>query len=300
MSDSADRSKLIAGIEACRPGSADLELSDLSFVAQAINNDEEAERLYAQVQQSDTALAKAFREVTAPEGLQERLLAGLAAEETPAAESPQGNVCVEHPSERAEEAVVPAAPAKRATTKWTSRQAVGFGAAAACILVAVTLAVNYFGQEEPLSADEVAAIVADLHAQDAEDWKDDLSAAPVARPVTKQLKRSLNPTQWRMTTVLGDQQAVAYRYSSPRRARATLYVFNANTKITALPSAPPMVPQLKSGTTVGAWTASGLVYVLVVDGTKEQYQGFLRSTSIVMLTRPPAAGPHILPIPHHG
>jgi hypothetical protein len=96
---------------------------------------------------------------------------------------------------------------------------------------------------------------------------------------------------WTNAEVLGDDAAVAYRYTRARGTRATLLVFQPATIDPNLPLAPPLNPSQSSGVTVGAWTSNGLVYALVVDGGVQQYQGFLRSSSIAMRWKPTATGP---------
>ncbi len=133
---SIDRHTL-EGIEACRPGSDDLQSADLTDVAQSVESDPEIHAVYARAQRWDTAVSRAMHEVSLPEGLADRLLSRLAAGDAAAVAVAAG---VEGPAVHADAVSLPRKSV--ATQPFLTRRGLLSiaGATAATVVVAVGLA----------------------------------------------------------------------------------------------------------------------------------------------------------------
>ena len=283
MSHSPDMSKLLLGIEACRPGSDDIDApqfaEELGDAARAIASDEQAELLYTRIQQSDTAVAKAFHDVDVPTRLQDRLLAALEADagSEDSVATDEGDGAAERPSPKSVATPASLSPLIGSPTL------IG-GALAASVLVASVIGYRLWNQPSAAGLDEVVASATQLHSEVTTDQLTSVGGAlPDERPASDRMRRDLNSVGWAKVAGLGDESAVAYRYRQQRGGEATLMVFRPKTIDANLPLAPPLNPAHSSGVTVGVWTSGGLVYALVVDGGVQQYQGFIRSSSVASL-----------------
>ena len=69
--------KLHEMIDACRPGSEDIDLAEMSPLADQIAADSELRNRYQRTQRLDARLVRAIDDVEVPAGLRERILAGL-------------------------------------------------------------------------------------------------------------------------------------------------------------------------------------------------------------------------------
>ena len=267
MTDSGDNTNVYHGIESCRPGSDDLQLPEMSHVANAIAADPALEECYHDVQEWDTNVAAAFRDVPAPEGLQERLLAALAEQRLDVDEKPEP-------------------PAKTVSRRDDSSRRLWIGGAlAASLLIALGVSATVWNWSTPVAVETWVATVTELHGSLPDAWKT-AEAAPSDRPSFARLQRDVSVLGWMPIKSKFDSSAVAYRLEHPRGATATLFVFRPAAIDPNLPLAPPAEPsQRNSRLTTGVWTSDGLVYALVVDGGREQYQGFLRSNSVAALLR---------------
>ena len=65
-------------IDACRPGSNDLDQPEMADVARLLEKDARVRQLYLSVQRNDESLAAAFRDVSVPAGFEGRILAAMA------------------------------------------------------------------------------------------------------------------------------------------------------------------------------------------------------------------------------
>ena len=255
MTTSGDNTNVFEGIDACRPGSDDIHLPELSHVAEAIAADEELKDSYSSVQRSDSAMAEAFHDVGTPPGLQDRLLAALA-EEKPEAKSSEKSL--------------------------VSRRTLVGGALAASLLLALGVGLSIWSQPSPATLEAWVAAADVLQGElNAGVWED-MESAPVERPATNQLHRQVNFANWKPVKHQFDRNAVAYRLVRGG-ANATLFVFQPETIDSSLPLAPTIVPAKKSSqSATGVWTSNDLVYVLVVD-RPGKYEDFLNGGAIAKI-----------------
>lgn len=76
--------RILEGIEACRPGSDDLQSAELADIAREVESDPQALAAYKAVQDWDAAVSAAVEQVAVPSGLAERIVDRLKAAETAA------------------------------------------------------------------------------------------------------------------------------------------------------------------------------------------------------------------------
>jgi hypothetical protein len=262
-------------MEACRPGSDDLEDPALASLAGALAADPELAELFERLGRVDSSLAEAFGDVPLPEGLADRITARLAAanngqKAAVAGPKPQG-LPAEEP--RAQ----PTRPRSRLRRRWVVAGAV-VAAVAASVIVAILLP-----SEQPPNLDP-GSIVEEAR----EFFLDDRDATaqlfsegkpPDAYPTDPDFdQRQFPQIRWRAIHGFLGRKGVAYDLRDPR-TRATLYVVSCPTAIPRLPNAVPRTPiSTTGGRAVSAWQRGGLLYVLVIDDSRF-YRSFLPSTT---------------------
>ncbi|HUT95614.1 MAG TPA: hypothetical protein VMY37_39525 [Thermoguttaceae bacterium] len=255
-------------IEACRPASDDLQDPVLAPLAEQLAANPELADLFERLQHLDASLAEAFRDVSVPEGLEDRVTTRLAAvrngrkaatEDLPASESGAGEPVAEA-----------AKPRRRFSRRWLLA-----GGAVAAVAASLVLAIVVPDRVPVLDRDEVLkAAKADFENWIAQGQLPGKSEPPADYP----LSRDINVRQalWRPIDGFLGCQGVAYDLSLGRRGapRATLYVVRAT--VPGLDNAPPSKPSSETGGwSVGAWQTDELLYVLVVQGGRRAYQRFL-------------------------
>ena len=265
MSAAGDKSNILEALEACRADSDDLQLPEMSHLAETLGDDDELRQRLADVQRSDAGLKNAFRDVPTPDGLQERLLAALAEAE---AESEEATLTDEKPT-----------PAHRSTSP--SRRWFLVGSTAAALALAVGIGALIMNWRGPLDANTWATSAMQLQSSLSQSaWEMD-KPEPAQRPAFDRWQRGVTGQGWQPIDNPWDDEAVAYRLFNRGGTTATLFVFQPRSVDANLPLAPPTEPvQRTSLSTAGVWTNNGLVYVLVVNGGVQQYQSFLRPNQI--------------------
>jgi hypothetical protein len=190
----------------------------------------------------DAHLTRAFRKVPVPDGLAERLLAGL----TP---------------------VVP-----RRSRRWLL-------AGAAVLTTAATLLIAvWLNQPRPegLSGDTLCS--AAIQAFDSMFAKTGQSLvarpAPSAFPLSQWVCQ-FRQTAWQTVDDFMGSRALVYQLPGRDGVRAALYVTKLDT-LAGLDSAPTVRPTFTTaGWCASAWAEDGCVYVLVVQGDESDYRDYL-------------------------
>ena len=113
------------GIDACRPGSRDLQSPQLQAVAEHLRSDRAARETYHRLQQFDACVTEAFHDVSVPADLGHRILARLQATPVQVATASANPVSVESAPqvERFEKAVLFGWAHKRLRTEFFGRTA---------------------------------------------------------------------------------------------------------------------------------------------------------------------------------
>jgi hypothetical protein len=268
--------ELLTQIDACRPGSDDLHSPDMSGDLAELNAriaaDPVARALYDRVQATDATLGSAFRDVAAPSGLAERILARLAEEvvSDEATRAPlafQIEAVLQHARVPVSESPAASSPAAH-SDYW--RRPLRYGAAALAASLLVALIAWQSLRPDPITA----AVLPDRAVQFfSQDTRERVAVSnPKAYPLSQQIARRNGATRRAVNGFL-DYPAVAYdlRY---RKLRATVYVVRA--VVDGLPDAPPLRPDATTGgSAVGAWQEGELLYVLVVAGGEREYRRFV-------------------------
>jgi hypothetical protein len=255
-----DDPRLVEAMEACRPGSDDLSEPALAFLAERLAADGELREAFDRLQRVDRAVAEAFRDVSVPDGLADRIAARLSAAGEAAPSS----------------SIVAAKRGKAVSRRWLVGAAGGAAAVAASIVVAIVVLRPV---APTLTASEVwdGAIVFFVGDHDV---GGDLAAEtepPDAYPPGEDFSVSRFPwMRWRRVGDFLGLQGVAYDIGPPGGGpNATLYVVKG--RVPGLGSAPPLKPSRTTrNCSVGAWQADGLLHVLVVEGPPRTYENFVR------------------------
>ena len=288
MSSEANKRQFLEQVEACRPGSDDLRADDFAAAAELVDCDSASHDYYWRVQQSDSRMAIAFHDVTVPEGLADRLLAAVDAAAPIAAAPIAAGPIAEVPA-----AATSSETAVELREHGNLRRSVVRLAIAASLLAVVGGGLALVSSFTPYSNQQCLADARQAGAKLQPDrWNN-----PRVAPESHQPKTRLFGTVkgWQPTSLLGDDQAVAYRFANG----ATLIVGRPSKTVAGLPSAPPAMPQQRAqqsaGTHIGMWTSGGLVHVLMVTGPIEDYRRMTGTTRPVVAQ----ARPQSLPNRHH-
>jgi hypothetical protein len=279
--------KLTEEIDACRPGSRDIQEPELARLAELISgerptgeratgeratDDEIADRAavraaYDAVQQIDARLVAMFDSVPVPGGLAGRLLDRLAA--NPAAGLPSTEPLPERSSLTTTTTKVPSSLDAERMRPVTRRDWIKFcGWTAAGLLVAISAAL--VSRPPATSRLDIADEAAVWFRQLAGTWR------PVARPPKGfPIPAGIGgtPIGWQPLAGSVAKKGVAYDLTQGRNTHAVLFVLGTSRR--DLPIAPPHVPQsTTAGLAIGAWQSGGLLYVLVVQGDERAYRKF--------------------------
>jgi hypothetical protein len=290
--------ELLEQIDACRPGSDDINSPELANLAARVEVDRDDRRRYELVQQLDASLQDAIDDVPVPAGLADRLLAKLAAARgasehpggmrTPLQQAlPQalesalasGNAVAQTvPTESPTDA--PVAPSQTARPSSRRKWLAAAMLAAAASVAAIALTLNWNGRTRLTAANVVEQSVK-FYIEDEPGTLMPLSQSPSQTlPLSSKIQFP-RTTQWRkVPNFLGDRRLEAVAYEAQiGPATATLYVARYSADL-GLPSAPAWTPPYNTaGRVASAWQNGPLLYVLVVEGGTEQYRSLIRKGS---------------------
>jgi hypothetical protein len=257
--------RLIEAMEACRPKSDDVSDPAMAPLVVQMAASSEVDALYERLQQIDSVVADAFRDVPVPAGLADRILARLAAAEAAGAVQPE--IAAAQPAG----AVVSAAlcrqdvPAFSAVRPRGMRRTLVAIVAAAIAASIVTAFVVRRDDRKPVGAEVCEAAVSFFSADAARGH----GARIIERvpPHDFPLSASVKPQRdmrWREVPDFLGHEAVAYDLAGRDGAFATVYVFSPDrVKLRDGQWCPTWQTGQQSSV---AWREGQLVYVLVVQG----------------------------------
>jgi hypothetical protein len=270
MNDPDTKEAIKEAIDACRPGTDDASLPEMSALADSLQNDEQVRGWYDRTQRSDAAIGRVFRDIPVPEGLADRLIAGVereAGELANESSSVIGEALKEQSDLNAAASV--AVPAKRRRL-WRGMGICVVAVAAVVLVVFLLVPSGSRGITEEELPREVSEWIGEV--AESNDWNSDFEEAPVQhyppiRPI---------PHRWRVVATRYDSQATVYDVSRPGGAPAYLFCIRTKGRVVGLRDVPPWDPQWTTGgVAIGAWQGTGIVYVLAVKGREEDYQSYI-------------------------
>lgn len=261
--------RVLEALEACRPGSDDLADPSLAFLAAELAAHPELEDVYRRLQRLDGKLALAYRDVPVPERLDERILARLEAARTESPSSEEGIAPAPAPPV---ESPAPAAVGRMSRrTVWAAVGGIGVVAAAVLLMVTLNGAETVELTHDRAAAEAMQRFSAEVPE---EDWRSTKVDSPPARyPFSREVLPVAN-MRWAPIRGFLGRNGVVYEMVAPNGTRvAVLYVVAGGSA--KLPSTPARDPMSTAGRSASAWQSGGLLYVLVVNGSPQQYRQFL-------------------------
>jgi hypothetical protein len=250
--------ELIAGLDACRPGSEDLRQPELRDAAARVAGDPHAEEIRVRLVRIDAAVMRAMHATAAPEGLDDRLISGL---EEAARESAIGDLAGADVSNRPTVTLAVNRDSPISRRRWLAWSA-GLATAAAAIMAVVLLSSDKdLTSDDLLAADQWHEALADSDA-----WRilrpDELSE----HPLPSELRRL--PARYRDATDTIGRQAFAYDLSLPGGPRATLFVIGQSRQIDAPASAPSRPQSNTQGYSIAYWQRGETIYLVAVESDR--------------------------------
>lgn len=247
-----DEQRILEMIDACRPGSNDVEGPALAELARCVQEDPRVALLYRRVQRLDSMIGAAIRDVPVPHGLEAAIVRRLEA-----ARRPDG-------------------PAELPATVAPARQrvdALWIGVAtAATVLIAVTSALIW-SRRDPVTVDNIWTVAEGWCQQvDRDRWRP-MGSAPAYYPPSRRVLANRFGWQPIRSGLAGG--GVAYNLSGEADPPAMLLV--ARTTVAGLPGRPPRQPLWTQNRSIAAWQDGPLLFVLVVDGPPDRYRRLVDS-----------------------
>lgn len=240
---------VITAIDACRPDSDDDRLPEVASVLDRESSARVGD-LRRSVERIDRAVTAATRQVSVPDGLADRILAGIHAIDLASAgpkDASAWNVAKKHRSRR--------------RVVW-----IGTGLAMAASLL---IGLGLWSSRPSIELAEAQAQVRTF-------YETDDHAAPLSDSLQTSLPIPTSLVIGGRSVALFGRAGRAYELTPLRRVRATLYVIPLwsylGPNLTGLPTTPQ--PQGTLGVTTAAWKSGTDVYVLAVQGNEQDFWRF--------------------------
>jgi hypothetical protein len=238
--------RLVLALEACRPGSHDLEDPAMAPLASKLASDPGVADLHDRLQCLDARITMAFHDLPVAGDLAGRVVACLALD--------------------------------RPRPRWARRGLLiggALSAVAAGWLMAVWLAPH---SPKPFSEQYVldeGIRLFDATLPESPAWSKD-GPTTSEYPLSDALVEAV-AVRWQPVQGFSGSQGLVYELSESRESRAVLFVVRCGVEGAA--SAPGWQPFTTAGFSASAWQENGLLYVLVVRGDPSAYRRFLRLPS---------------------
>ena len=261
--------RLQQAIDACRPGSPDVQSPDLDFLAVAVRTDPELRRRYERSQQFDAAVSRRFHDVPVPDDLAERVLAAVDAS-APAPSAAESG------------------PRLRPRGGWMrgirprTRTVVAGGMAAAAAIVVLLVTPRFLGREPVLSDRLPAEVLAWGDAVTKQGWNGNLLAAELReRPLDRAVR--VMPRRWCQIATDYDAGTIVYDLTTPGGAAAFVFCMRSKVRNSTLGDTPWNSSSATGGLTLGVWRRGDMVYVLMVQGGQRRYREFIEASPLIGL-----------------
>jgi hypothetical protein len=285
-------------IDACRTGSDDLHLPELSELAQSIGQDGVAKsgavdanvaREFDRSQRFDRNVGSALHDVSVPAGLLEKLLAKTAtAGSDSAAPTTLGTMVAAAANLSAE--VSPNGTAKvAAVNRGISRRGWALSLGAAGLIAASIVALAFVlwpASRQQISLEQLAADVPQWNGsvKPPDGWQNNPPATVLGAYPVESLRRGKSAVvKWRSFRTARGEGGVVYDVTPRGGATVRLFVVaTPHRYAVALAPPPTTLPGVTGGCSAGAWqrSSSGLLYVLVVEQGGVRLDDYLRSDPV--------------------
>jgi hypothetical protein len=263
--------RVLEAIEACRPGSDDIEDPALAPVGAEMAASPELRDLLERLQHVDGTIGSAFQDVPVPEGLAHRITARLASVRNGHGASGSDREGTEtHVAESIRAAVT---PRRRVSRRWILA---GTGGAIVAASLAVALLVRDATPVDLQKANVLDEVNQRFDGDGGLEGKLVMqSPSPSDFPAGPDFSVSkFSQIRWRSIDGFLGCEGVAYDITRPGAPRATLYVVRCT--VPGLSTAPAYTPASTTrNRSVGMWQVGDLLYVLVVEGGQRAYQHLL-------------------------
>ncbi len=247
--------KLSEMIDACRPGSDDLDQPEMARLAKQIAAEPSLRTRYERTQQLDARIARSIADVDVPPGLHERVLSKLCGAGVPACIDPNY------------------APSRRGRLLY-NRRIISLAAVAVGLLLLVGGYVLW-PRHHSFNYDDLLKLSTDWYTQLRREvaWQflpphemvRDYPVAGAIRP---------HPGHWADVSSLIGESACAYDLTTVDGRHAALLVILHPDPIAS--ASPPLKPGSSTGgLMVGCWQSGNLVYILMVEGSERAYRSLL-------------------------
>lgn len=252
--------RILEALESCRPGSDDASDPEMTSLAMALAASHDLDEMYERLQQTDSAVGEAFRNVPVPDGLHQRILAQLTQAETIAAEGVKTEV----------------------RSRSLADRRLWLAALAASVALAAVFLANLLPQPQALSSEELLVQAISFYASDAARGQvEPPTSAPDAYSWSPQLPRHYYGWR-RVNGFLGEDRTTIAYDMNVGGVQATLYVTRYAPSLFG--PTPPASPRNTGGRSAAAWQAEDLLYVLVMDGDEDQYQQIIYPSHLGPIT----------------
>ena len=268
-------------IEACRPGSDDVSLPEMSQLAEAVGSDAGTRELFERSQRCDEAIGAVFRDVPVPDHLAEQLLAAVGQTDSPVSKATGPSTASSPPTaDRAVPEVTTVRP--RSRQRWLHVSA-GLAAVLSLSLLLAVLVIHNAGSDEPIANDRLRQDVSDWKSQVVRrGWQSNLSEPKLdERPWATSINAA--PRRWCQIDTRYDKSTIVYDLA-PGEKSALLFCMHVEASDSELPKTPPVKPYAPTGRIcLGVWRRGDMVYILAVDGGEARYNRFLGSSILIAL-----------------
>lgn len=270
-------------IDACRPGSDDLQQPEMAALAEAVRQDPDVRRRYECSQQFDASVIGLFRDVPVPAGLADRLLTAIEPSLGQATADSQTPVTPLSSERDAQEAVEKARhwPHRKRRRIW----AITAGSlTAAAALAGFLLLVPYFSVAEPRPNDRLPdEILAWEDAVVRQGWNENMQTDQVVRrPLDRAVR--VTPQRWCSIATAYDAQTIVYDVAPRGADMALVFCMQCRVRSSTLPDMPPWNAfSATGGLTLGVWRRGDMVYVLVVRGGLRRYRELIEASPLIGL-----------------
>ncbi len=305
-------------LDACRPGSNDLDQPEFAEFARALGSTsgEELSQIQQRILQWDNAIGRAMEQVEVPQEVSERILARLQIAPVPSrlsnsiaaaldgASPMESSATLANVTSSEQESV--ASPAacfawrvgfgRSRSPEFTTiepggqRRRLLNGTTFSLATVAMLLLVG--GVWLQMTATLPFGVLVDRWQGRLSDGWQPVAQAPADFPLPEAMR--VFPSRWQWISRHSRNPVVAYQLTHGQAGQAMLYV--AKMSRPELRTSPPLAPQPGSvGQALGCWRSKDMVYVLVVPDNR-RYQAFARpSTAPLARLRGRSELPLVLP-----